>query len=60
LTRWGNVIKQQDAGSSAFTLSFYDGVRRLVEQQLAYTIKKPEVGDIVMQQTEAEYDEPAT
>jgi len=51
----GNTINQQNAGSSAFTKSFYDGLRRLTLQYAGYAITSP-VGDVVMQQTEISYD----
>lgn len=52
----GNVLKQQSAGSNAFTKSFYDGVRRLTMQYVAYAVTTPVAGDIVMQQSETTYD----
>lgn len=52
----GNLIKQRNAGSNAFTKSFYDGVRRLILQYTGYSIASPTAGDIVMLQGETTYD----
>ena len=60
----GNAVKQQPAGSEAFTKMVYDGMGRVIEQYTGYDTDESSyadaliiTGDTIFEQTETTYDD---